>query len=284
MDTAPPPAPQAIEISQPADPTYRAVAMLLGTLASPPSHPRDPHWREAIAAFRHQAITTRAQFEPSWGGAVQQIFPEDVLEPSVDLRRTIDGHLRKIDNRALKAAHAMMPLIVAERARLLGLDMRLEPAAYRAPQTQLSQIDRVQREDIKWREQLLERDGMTVPDAPDENDALPSDKNFLHRKLRPVRSVLHLAAGLAQELEAASWAAADLYGTASAWEAAGYATYEVSINDKKKALPMMTIDVVLGCPGLALRAFRRAEMFEAAVMSLQSADTVKLPYVIIRLT
>lgn len=236
-------------------------ALLLATIGAPPTEVGQKMWERTLVAFAWEVVALKG------GAASLQSPPPRALEQDDDHRRSLRGKaLRRVD-RALAAAHLAMPT-------LLGRD----PWASGIPSGRLDHIAQIIATETDRRRLSLQAGHTMGPARMPADGAGGEDptRNFFTRVVRPSRSVLHLAAGLALILDDAEKAVASVSPTQAHWERVGIRTAIEDTPEGPRARPLLTSSFILVQPEMARRAVRWGQIFEGRVWAFLQAGRANL--------
>lgn len=236
-------------------------ALLFATIGAPPTEVGREVWERTLVAFCWEVVALRDGLEAFQG----QLPP--LLDHDDDHRRSLRGKaLRRLD-RALAAAHVALP-------QMLGRDT----LDSRGPGGRVNRIEQTIALEAR-RRQLTHASGQAMGPArmpADPPDGQDPSKNFLSRVIRPSRSVLHLAAGLALVLDDAEKAVASACPTRAHWEGVGIMTAIEDTPEGPRAKPLLPSPFVLQRPEMARLAIRWGQIFEGQVWAFLQAGRANL--------
>ncbi|WPB83958.1 hypothetical protein [Sediminicoccus rosea] len=252
--------------------------MLLGTLATPPTSPEDPRWCEALELMRLRVATERAQCNGEEGSL------ETVLNVSAAVAHRKEKAAWVRINRAMVAAHAVMPFVIGEHAKVLGDSLATAAAAYRKPKNLQWQIHRVMSQESALARHAARRGTRPPPKRmPEMSDSEAGTKNFITRVLRPARPILHIAISLAQAMDTAELQALKTYRTPRLWEREGYGTGPADDSEDGVAVrPRVTETMLLLRPEFSRQVIGASEAFLPAVQAYLASGRAK-PVPMVRL-
>jgi len=236
-------------------------ALLFATIGAPPTEVGRELWERTLVAFSWEVVALKGGLE-----AFQGPLPP-LLEQDDDHRRSLRGKALGRMDRALAAAHVAMPHLLDRDT----LDSR-------GPGGRVNRIEQTIAAEARRRRLTYAAGHAMGParmpaDPPDGQD--PS-KNFLSRVIRPSRSVLHLAAGLALAVDKAEKVVTSVSPTQAQWEAVGFRTAIEDTPEGPRAKPLLPSSFILLQPPIARFAIEWGQVFERRAWAFLQAGRADL--------
>lgn len=262
--TNPNPAPSpgiVIEVGG-ADPNYLITATLLATIAGPPAASGEMKWRDRVRAFSRVILHDQRRLNADAYERPALCVPADFDFPLDRAERLVGSSFRQIDI-AMGAAHAQMPALVRGVALADGHPPSSLPRRWREVRSLKYETERVLTHEAELGKFLAGR-GEKLPQRFPAIDSAEAPANFRNRVVAPFRRVLHLAAGLAQAVDAAERGLVEIAGADGVdWTARGLGVYP-------GGRPRLLRDRLLLVPEIAIVAINKAYDLEAGLPYLDA--------------
>lgn len=183
-----------------AEPGILVTSKLLASIARPPASATAPAWLELVAAFSRKNLSLRIQLDPGEALRPQLLVPAH-FEMSKDRADALVAEAVQRIEVAMGAAHAQMAALVRGVALSAGEKLAMLPRSWHQARTLTVESERVMRHEAEFAA-FMQKRGEMLPARFPTIDSAEAPANFRNRVVKQFRGVLHLAAGLAQALDA----------------------------------------------------------------------------------
>ncbi|WP_439598208.1 hypothetical protein [Falsiroseomonas sp.] len=241
------------------EPDLLITSKLLASIARPPASATAPAWLELVAAFSRKILSLRIQLDPEEALRPQLLVPAHFEMSKERADELVAKAVHDVEV-AMGAAHAQMPALVRGVALSAGEKLAMLPRPWGEARTLTAESERVMHHEAEFAAYMQTR-GELPPARFPSIDSAEAPVNFRNRVVKPFRGVLHLAAGLAQTLDAVERQVAA--GEAQAGRAislAGFGAYS--------AKPRLLLQQVLLVPEVSIAAINLGRRLEAGLPHL----------------